>query len=137
MRKSKSVQSKIIILLLIILIGMIAIYFNRQVLFNSIMDNKVEVDSVEVSSGSFVGSEYFGAYALDNKNGQDVNFWIKNTGKVDVKISINNREERVLEAGRQGHISMNLSNWPKDYVFKAASNLGGGKVKIDYNIVQK
>ena len=88
-------------------------------------------------SGSYSGTEFQAAYRLKESNGAKVNFWIKNTGKVSVKISINGSQKRTLAPGKSGHISAPVGSLSSDYKFKAVPTPNGGKISISFRIAQK
>lgn len=88
-------------------------------------------------SGSFSGTEFQAAYRLKKSNGAKVNFWIKNTGKVSVKITINGGQKRTLAPGKSGHISAPVDSLSSNYKFKAVPTPNGGKISISFRIAQK
>lgn len=87
-------------------------------------------------SGSYSGTEFQAAYRLKKRNGAKVNFWIKNTGDVSVKITINGDQKRTLAPGKSGHISTSVGSLSSKYKFKAVPTPNGGKISIDYRIAQ-
>lgn len=125
-------KKKIAFLILIILLSVL-FYLNR----GFFIKDKVAVENLEIAGGNYSGTGYYSVWTLNNKKGQDVNFWIQNTGKNNIKISINDKEERVLEPGKQGHISKQLGYWSKEYVFKATSEKDGRRINMEYNISGK
>lgn len=125
-------KKKIAFMVVLILLSVL-VYLNRGFLIK----NKVDTETLEVSSDEYSGTGYCGVWTLNNKKGQNVNFWIQNTGDNNIKISINDKEERVLEPGRQGHISKKLGYWSKEYVFKATSEKDGRRINMKYNISGK
>lgn len=96
---------------------------------------------MDVSSGSISSSTGFdNTWKLDSKNGKHVNFYIENTGNVNIKATINGNSERIFKPGDSGHISVEVSNGilgAKEYRFKAVSESNGGTVKMDYIIAQR
>lgn len=88
-------------------------------------------------SGSHSGTEFQATYRLKKRNGAKVNFWIKNTGDVSVKITINGDQKRTLAPGKSGHISASVGSLSSKYKFKAVPTPNGGKISIDYRIAQK
>lgn len=88
-------------------------------------------------SGSSSGTEFQASYPLKKSNGAKVNFWIKNTGDVSVKITINGNQKKTLAPGKSGHISAPVGFLSKKYKFKAVPTPNGGKISIDYRIAQR
>ncbi|MFU1794921.1 hypothetical protein ACM1RC_13725 [Paenibacillus azoreducens] len=88
-------------------------------------------------SGSRSGTEFQAKYPLKKSNGAKVNFWIKNTGKVSVKITINGDQKRTLAPGKSGHISAPVGSLSSEYKFKAVPTPNGGEISIDYRIAQR
>lgn len=88
-------------------------------------------------SGSSSGTEFQATYPLKKSNGAKVNFWIKNNGKVSVRITINGDQIRTLAPGQSGHISAPVSSLSSKYKFKAVPTPNGGRIKIDYRIAQR
>lgn len=88
-------------------------------------------------SGSQSGTEFQATYPLKKSNGAQVNFWIKNTGNVSVRISINGDLKRTLAPGKSGHISAPVGSLSSKYIFKAVPTPNGGKISIDYRIAQR
>lgn len=88
------------------------------------------------TSGSHSGTEFQAAYTFKKRNGAKVNFWIKNTGDVSVRISINGDQKRTLAPGKSGHVSVEVGSLSRKYKFKAVPTPNGGKISIDYRIAQ-
>jgi hypothetical protein len=88
-------------------------------------------------SGSYSGTEFQATYPLKKSNGAKVNFWIKNTGNVSVRIIINGDQKRTLAPGKSGHISAPVGSLSSEYKFKAVPTPNGGKISIDYRIAQR
>lgn len=74
---------------------------------------------------------------LSKGNGKYINFWINNTGNKDIAITINNKAEKVIKPGKQGHTYIEASTFAKDYVFKAVPSGAGGRISFDYRIAQR
>lgn len=89
------------------------------------------------NSGSYSGTQFQDTYRLKKKNGAKVNFWIKNTGDVSVKITINGDQKKTLAPGKSGHISAPVGFLNSKYKFKAIPTPNGGKISIDYCIAQR
>lgn len=101
-------------------------------------ENITSVDDMGVSSGSYHGIS-FGTveYALNKENGEYVIFWVKNTGEVDVRISINEySKELTLHPNEEGFVSEEFSKDEQNFTFKAVPTLNGGDISIDYRIKQ-
>lgn len=92
---------------------------------------------MHVGNGSYCGTEFQATYSLKSKNGRNVNFWISNKGSVDVKITINGSNSRILSPGENGHISASVGYFSSDFEFKAVPSPNGGTIDIDYNIAQR
>nr|WP_202128604.1 hypothetical protein [Paenibacillus dendrobii] len=88
-------------------------------------------------SGSYSGTEFQATYPLKKSNGAKVNFWIKNTGNVSVRITINGDQKRTLAPGKNGHISAPVGFLSSEYKFKVVPTPNGGKISIDYRIAQR
>ncbi|MFC3747111.1 hypothetical protein [Paenibacillus sp. GCM10012306] len=88
-------------------------------------------------SGSSSGTEFQDSFPLKKSNGAKVNFWIKNTGNVSVRISINGDQKRTLAPGKSGHISAPVGSLSREYKFKAVPTPDGGDISIDYRIAQR
>ena len=55
----------------------------------------------------------------------------------DIAITINNKAEKVIKPGKQGHTYIEASTFAKDYVFKAVPSGAGGRISFDYRIAQR
>ena len=88
-------------------------------------------------SGSLSGTEFQATYRLKKRNGAKVNFWIKNTGDVSVRITINGDQKKTIAPGKSGHISAPVGSLRSKYKFKAVPTPNGGKISIDYRIAQR
>ncbi|MBD7969575.1 hypothetical protein [Paenibacillus gallinarum] len=88
-------------------------------------------------SGSQSGTEFQTTHRLKKRNGAIVNFWIKNTGDVSVKITINGDQKKTLAPGKSGHISAPVVSLSSKYKFKAVPTPNGGKISVDYRIAQR
>lgn len=102
------------------------------------VENITSVNNMGVSSGSYHGIS-FGTveYALNKANGEYVIFRVKNTGKVDVRISINEySKELILHPNEEGFVSEEFSKDEQDFTFKAVPTPNGGDISIDYRIEQ-
>lgn len=88
-------------------------------------------------SGSNSGTQFQATYPLKKSNGAKVNFWIKNTGDVSVRITINGDQKRTLAPGKSGHISAPVGSLSSEYKFKAVPTPNGGEISIDYRISQR
>lgn len=106
-------------------------------LSNSI-ESSSPIDDMGISNGSYHGISFgTSEYALNKSNGKYVIFRVKNTGKVNVKISVNNySKELTLEPDEEGCISEEFSGDEQDFTFKAVPTPNGGDISIDYKIKQ-
>lgn len=102
------------------------------------VENKTSVEDVGISSGSYHGISFGPAeYALSKTNGKYVIFWAKNTGKVDIRISINDySKELTLQPNEEGFVSEEFSKDEQNFTFKAVPTPNGGDISIDYEIKQ-
>ena len=100
-------------------------------------DRLITPFDMEVASGKYSGTEFQATYTLKKSNGTNVNFWVKNNGKVSVQITINGKEARTLAPGEQGHITATVGFFSSDYKFKAVPTPNGGTIDIDYKIAQR
>ncbi|KOR76066.1 hypothetical protein [Paenibacillus solani] len=87
--------------------------------------------------GSHTGTQFQATYPLKKSNGAKVNFWIKNTGDVSVKITINGKQKTTLAPGKSGHISAPVGFLSSNYKFKAVPTPNGGKISINFRIAQR
>jgi hypothetical protein len=95
-------------------------------------------ESSSKDSGSHSGTAGFSTtFKLSSANGKNVNFWIKNTGNVSVRITINGDQKRTLAPGKSGHISAPVGSLSSEYKFKAVPTPNGGDSSIDYRIAQR
>ncbi|APO42994.1 MULTISPECIES: hypothetical protein [Paenibacillus] len=92
---------------------------------------------MDVSSGTYSGTGFSTSYKLSSANGKNVNFFIKNTGDVSVKITINGGSEATFAAGKSGHISAPVGVFASEYKFKASATPNGGDISIEYKIAQR
>ncbi|MNW29069.1 hypothetical protein D3C74_59130 [compost metagenome] len=92
---------------------------------------------MDVSSGTYSGTGFSTSYKLSSANGKKVNFWIKNTGNVSVKITINGDSETTFAPGKSGHISASVGYFTSEYKFKASATPNGGDISIEYKIAQR
>ena len=99
---------------------------------------KEPAGNMGIASGSYYGTS-FGTYeySLNKANGEYVIFWAKNTGKVDIIISINEySKELTLYPNEEGFISEKFSRDEQNFTFKAVPTPNGGDIGIDYKIKQ-
>lgn len=99
---------------------------------------KEPADNMGISSGSYHGTSFGTAeYSLNKANGEYVIFWAKNTGKVDIIISINEySKELTLHPNEEGFVSEEFSKDEQVFTFKAVPTPNGGDIDIDYKIKQ-
>ena len=97
-----------------------------------------EVRSKEIFTGSFSEDDTFlQPHELYRNNGAYVNFWIDNTGDKSVTITIDGKGARVIEPGKNGHISAKVDKKTRYYKFMATpSSDSGGTITFDYRIKQ-
>lgn len=85
-------------------------------------------------------SQYKTNYILSEKNGEEVVFIVKNNGLVDIVITINEKNPLIVSPGKENYVTASVKDgfWgAKTYSFKAVTGHGGGKVDMDYSIIQK
>lgn len=117
---------------------------SKERIYSKVESNTLKVESntlegnMEISSGSYSGISFGTAeYALNKSNGEYVIFWVKNTGKVNVKIIINNySKELIIEPDKEGYITEEFSKDEQNFAFKAVPTPNGGNISIEYKIRQ-
>lgn len=93
---------------------------------------------MDIGSGEvYNATQWSDDWDLKKSNGATVNFWIENTGTVDVVITINGKNSRTIEPGKDGHISASVGTFSSKYKFKAVPSPNGGKISIKYSIAQR
>lgn len=91
----------------------------------------------EIDANSLTEVDGFSTnFELSKGGGKYINFWVKNTGGNSIAMTINNKEERVIEPGKGGHISVKAGTLTKGYIFKAEGTPNGGRISLDYRIAQ-
>lgn len=110
---------------------------SKERIYSKVESNTLE-GNMEISSGSYSGISFGTAeYALNKSNGEYVIFWAKNTGKVNVKIIINNySKELIIEPDKEGYITEEFSKDEQNFAFKAVPTPNGGNISIEYKIRQ-
>lgn len=133
--KLKLIKKAVVPILIVTMVLVIAVMLNTKI---SSADD-INTKGMGISSGSYSGTSFGPAeYSLNKSNGQYINFWIKNTGNVNVKIKINDTVERTFKPGEEGHITAQFSrDSDEDFIFKAVPTPNGGKISIDYRIAQR
>ncbi|MDO4711746.1 MAG: hypothetical protein Q4A75_07180 [Peptostreptococcaceae bacterium] len=74
--------------------------------------------------------------ALETKNGEWASYWIGNNGKVAVQMTIDGWRGRTLRPGENGWISVKVTDLKKGSSFKAVPTPNGGKLDVEYKIIQ-
>lgn len=83
---------------------------------------------------STTGFQYY--HIFQSKNGKWVTFWAKNTGKVDLKISMNDfSKELILKPNEEGSLTEEVVKNEEAFSFKAGSP-SGGDTSLDFRITQ-
>lgn len=100
------------------------------------IDDILPVD-LDVSHGTASGTQFSDTFALTSRNGKKVNFWVRNNGKVSVKLTINGKAPITLEPGEQGHTYTDVSYLSSNYKFKVVPVPNGGDIDIEYRIAQR
>lgn len=73
---------------------------------------------------------------LEKNNGPVVNFWVKNNGKYEVHMKIDNWRRRILMPGESGYLSEQIEQLQKDASFRVTAGKFGGPVSIEAKISQ-
>lgn len=92
-----------------------------------------------IGSGSVTDqTEFQQSYDLDEGNGKYVDFFINNTGSVNITANINGEKSHTFNSGEEGHIYLEVKNGilRNKYTFKAVPAKNGGKISIDWIITQ-
>lgn len=97
----------------------------------------IELYDMDIARGTYTGTQFFARYKLSSSNGKNVNFYVKNTGKVAVKITINGSHAATIQPGKQGHITAPVGLFSKNYEFIAAPTPNGGQISVIYGIAQR
>ncbi|BFH63465.1 hypothetical protein [Paenibacillus azoreducens] len=92
---------------------------------------------MDITKGTHSGGAFQATYKLSSANGKNVNFWVNNTGKVSVKLTINGGYEATFAPGKSGHISAPVGYFASEYNFKAVPTPNGGDISIEYKIAQR
>ncbi len=96
---------------------------------------------LEVADSSFEGEMLEETHKLDDKAGETINFWVRNNSECDVELTINDESNRVIEAGGQGHISLEAKDFmgfiDRKYTFKVVPTEEDNEINIDYRIAQR
>ena len=80
---------------------------------------------------------FISTHSLTDKNGKYVNFWIRNTGKTPITLTINGMSKRTIAPGSQGHIAVKAGHGKKKYLFQAVPRDKNGTFSMKYRIAQK
>lgn len=110
----------------------------EYVLENGSFDNSnggIVLYNMEIEDGYHSGG-YSDTFSLTSKNGEYVNFWIKNTGDHSIDIQINKGSSRTIKPGKSGHVYAEVGYFTSKYTFKAYPTTSG-KIKFDYRIAQR
>jgi len=117
---------------------------NSKVVFNekSEKDDDIDINDIlpvdlDVSHGTASGTQFSDTFSLTSRNGKNVNFWVRNNGKVAVKVTINGSVPITLEPGDQGHTSTRVGYFSSNYKFKVVPVPNGGDINIEYRIAQR
>ena len=76
-------------------------------------------------------------YKLNKDNGKYVNLYVENNGSNDVVATINDSNKRTFKSGEKGHISVEVTQGDKEYMFEVHTGKNGGTVNIYYKIAQR
>ena len=95
------------------------------------------VNDMGLSSGSYQGISFEPSeYALNKTNGKYVMFQVKNNGKTDIRISINEYKEMTLQPDKEGCVWEEFSKEQQKFTFKVVPTQNGGEISIDYKMQQ-
>ena len=149
----RSIFSKIVGLIVFIVFVTFGfnMFFNNKKLNVNEYDNMIEVKQLEerIENGeepyevikSVIADADFktGTFKrnLKKSDGKYVNFLVKNTGKIDVRIEINDSDIIVIKPGEEGAIMKGFSSDEQDFTFRVVPTPNGKDVKIEHSIYQK
>lgn len=97
----------------------------------------ITLHGIDIARGTYSGSQFFDKYRVSKRNGEMLNFWIKNTGKTGIKITIDEKSGAIFQPGEQGHISTSVGFFAKTYEFKATSLQSGENIRMEYGLSQR
>jgi len=117
---------------------------NSKIVFNEKSKKGDDIDindilpvDLDVSHGTASGTRFSDTFSLTSRNGKNVNFWVRNNGKVAVKVTINGSVPITLKPGDQGHTSTRVGYFSSDYKFEVVPVPNGGDIDIEYRIAQR
>ena len=142
----RSIFSKIVGLIVFIVFVVFGfnMFFNNKKLNLNEYDNMIEVKQLEerIENGeepyevikSVIADADFktGTFKrnLKKSDGKYVNFLVKNTGKIDVRIEINESDSILIKPGEEGAIMKGFSSDEQDFTFRVVPTPNGKDVKI-------
>ncbi|QPR67048.1 hypothetical protein I6G82_17590 [Lysinibacillus macroides] len=132
-------ESKLLLLILTISIATVLII---PVSVNFMAQSKyshqvITLHGIDIARGTYSGGQFIDKYRVSKRNGEMLNFWIKNTGNTDIKITIDEKGGAIFQPGEQGHISTSVGFFAKTYEFKAAPLHNGGNIRMEYGLSQR
>lgn len=149
----RSIFSKIVGLIVFIVFVVFAfnMFFNNRRISVNEPQNLIDVEQLEerVENGeesneiikSVIANVDFntGVFKcnLRKSDGKYVNFLVKNIGKIDVRIEINESDSILIKPGEEGAIIKSLFSDEQEFTFRVIPTPNDKDVKIDHSIYQK
>ena len=149
----RSIFSKIVGLIVFIVFVVFAfnMFFNNRRISVNEPQNLIDVEQLEerIENGeesneiikSVIANVDFntGVFKcnLRKSDGKYVNFLVKNTGKIDVRIEINESDSILIKPGEEGAIIKSLFSDEQEFTFRVIPTPNDKDVKIDHSIYQK
>lgn len=109
---------------------------------SSLKETSIEAEimplDLELTDGTVTdATDWEKSIKLNKENGKYVNFFIVNTGNVDITITINDSNARTFSPGESGHIYTEVTGiFAKTYTFKARP-AHSGAISFQYYIAQR
>ena len=140
----RSIFSKIVGLIVFIVFVVFAfnMFFNNRRISVNELEERIEngeepneiiksvIANVDFNTGVFKCN-------LRKSDGKYVNFLVKNTGKIDVRIEINESDSILIKPGEEGAIIKSLFSDEQEFTFRVIPTPNDKDVKIDHSIYQK
>lgn len=136
-------MKKIVTVLFVICISFAIPAFAAETVENTIVEEEnMQDDDANVGSGMILNQTDFQKIdSLTEDNGKYVNFYIENIGDIPIQITINGKQQRIIQPNGSGHISIEVKNnilgKAKKYTFKAVSAKDGGDISMKWRIAQR
>lgn len=149
----RSIFSKIVGLIVFIVFVVFAfnMFFNNRRISVNEPQNLIDVEQLEerVENGeesneiikSVIANVDFntGVFKCNSRksDGKYVNFLVKNIGKIDVRIEINESDSILIKPGEEGAIIKSLFSDEQEFTFRVIPTPNDKDVKIEHSIYQK